>query len=96
MKLKADVHILLIVISNGGGTNKCPLSSIASTTSLEGDGIRIGSNGIMSKKLQIQEPSVEMVNVEREEVLLGPSSCFNSKLTSAKDVHKWQHEILDT
>ena len=93
MKLRGDVvHIKLIATSNGG-TNKRPLSSMASTTSSEGDGL---GNGNMNKQPRIQEPSIEAINVELDGALLGLASRLNSKLALAKDVQKWQHEILNT
>ena len=93
MKLRGDVvHIRLIDTSNGG-TNKRPLSSMASTTSSEGDGL---GNANMNKQPRNQEPSIEVINVEGDGALLGLTSRLNSKLALVKDVKKWQHEILNT
>lgn len=65
MKLRGNVlHIRLVASSNVGGTNKRMLSSIAFTISLEGDSLGNDSNGVMNKQPRIQEPSIEVTNVE--------------------------------
>ena len=95
MKIKGDVVHIRLIVTPDGGISKRLMSSMASTTSSEGDDCVNGLNDNMNNQ-PIEEPSIEVINPELDGVVLGHGSRLYRKLASTKDVQKWHREILNT